>query len=187
MEQNFIYKTAHAENEFEQARMLFKEYADALGVDLSFQDFEKELETIHVQYNKPEGGLLLVYANENPVACTAVRRSDEGTAELKRMYVRNEYRGHRIGVELLKRSLMIAKDLGYKKIRLDTLENMAKAQELINPLGFTSSHPIVLIPSGTSIWKRFYKYLRIRATFISEICIFQLQQIFVYRLNDRYA
>ena len=47
-------------NEFEQARILFKEYADALGVDLSFQDFEKELETIHLQYNKPDGGLLLV-------------------------------------------------------------------------------------------------------------------------------
>src|SRR6266700_6898997 len=103
MEQNFIYKTAHTENEFEQARILFKEYADALGVDLSFQDFEKELGTIHVQYNKPDGGLLLVFANEDPVACAAVRRLDEGTAELKRMYVKNGYRGLRIGVELLRR------------------------------------------------------------------------------------
>src|SRR5579864_5881984 len=101
MEQIFVYKTAHAENEFEQARILFKEYADALGVDLSFQDFEKELGTIHVQYNKPEGGLLLVYANDHPIACAGVRRSDERTAELKRMYVKSEYRGQRIGVELL--------------------------------------------------------------------------------------
>ena len=136
MEQNFVYKTAHTEKEFKQARMLFKEYADALGVDLSFQDFEKELETIQVQYNKPDGALLLVYANENTIACTAVRRSDEGTAELKRMYVKNEYRGHRIAVELLNRSLMTAKDLGYKKIRLDTLENMVKAQELYKSFGF---------------------------------------------------
>jgi GNAT superfamily N-acetyltransferase len=136
MEQTFVYKTAHTENEFEQARMLFKEYADALGVDLSFQDFENELETIQVQYNKPDGALLLVYANENPIACTAVRRSDEGTAELKRMYVRSGFRGHRIGVDLLKRSLIIAKDLGYKKIRLDTLENMVKAQELYKSFGF---------------------------------------------------
>jgi putative acetyltransferase len=136
MEQTFVYQTAHTENEFEQARMLFKEYADALGVDLSFQDFEKELETIQVQYNKPDGALLLVYANKNPIACTAVRRSYEGTAELKRMYVRSGFRGHRIGVELLKRSLMIAKDLGYKKIRLDTLENMVKAQELYKSFGF---------------------------------------------------
>ena len=67
---------------------------------------------------------------KTPIACTAVRKSDKGTAELKRMYVKTGYRGHRIGVELLKRSLNMAKDLGYKKIRLDTLENMVKAQEL---------------------------------------------------------
>ena len=152
MEQIFDYKTAHAENEFEQARMLFKEYADALGVDLSFQDFEKELETIHVQYNKPDGGLLLVYANENPVGCTAVRKSDEGTAELKRMYVRSGYRGHRIGVELLKRSLTIAKDLGYKKIRLDTLENMIKAQELYKSFGFYIIPPYRFNPIRGTIY-----------------------------------
>jgi putative acetyltransferase len=136
MEQTFVYKNANTENEFEQARILFNEYADVLGVDLSFQDFKKELETMHVQYNKPEGGLLLVYVNDNPIACVAVRKSDEGTAELKRMYVRSAYRGHQIGVELLKRSLSMAKDIGYKKIRLDTLENMVKAQELYKSFGF---------------------------------------------------
>ena len=136
MEQIFVYKTAHTQNEFEQARILFKEYADVLEVDLSFQDFEKELETIHVQYNIPDGGLLLAYENENPVACAGVRRSDEETAELKRMYVKSAYRGHRIGVELLKRSLSLAKNLGYKTIRLDTLQNMVKAQELYKSFGF---------------------------------------------------
>ena len=136
MEQNFVYKNANTENEFEQARILFNEYADALGVDLSFQDFEKELETMHVQYNKPDGVLLLVYINDNPIACVAVRKSDERTAELKRMYVRSAFRGHRIGVELLKRSVSMAKEIGYKKIRLDTLENMVKAQELYKSHGF---------------------------------------------------
>jgi ribosomal protein S18 acetylase RimI-like enzyme len=153
-DQDIIYKTALTENEFDQARGLFKEYADALGVDLSFQDFEKELETIHVQYNKPDGALLLAYATANPVACATVRRSDEGTAELKRMYVKNEYRGRRIGVELLKRSLIIAKDLGYKKIRLDTLENMIKAQQLYKSFGF------YIIPS--------YRFNPIRGTIYME-------------------
>ena len=152
MEQSFVYKTARTGNEFEQARMLFKEYADALGVDLSFQDFEKELETIQVQYNKPDGALLLVYANENPVACTAVRRSDDETAELKRMYVRSGYRGYRIGVELLKRSLIIAKELGYKKIRLDTLENMVQAQELYKSFGFYIIPPYRFNPIPGTIY-----------------------------------
>ena len=152
MEQNIVYRTAHTENEFEQARILFKEYARALGVDLSFQDFEKELETIHVQYNKPDGGLLLVYINDTPIACAAVRRSDERTAELKRMYVKSEYRGHWIGVELLKRSLSMANHLGYKKIRLDTLENMVKAQELYKSFGFYIISPYRYNPIPGTIY-----------------------------------
>jgi len=136
MTQDFIYKIAYTEHEFEQARSLFKEYVEVLGVDLSFQDFEMELDTIHIQYNKPGGGLILVYMNEKPVACAGVRHFDEEAAELKRMYVRSEYRGLRIGVELLNRSLSLAKDLGYKKIRLDTLENMFRAQELYKSNGF---------------------------------------------------
>ncbi len=54
MEQTIVYKTAQTENEFEQARLLFKEYADNLGMVLSFQDFEKELGSMQVQYNRPE-------------------------------------------------------------------------------------------------------------------------------------
>jgi putative acetyltransferase len=136
VEQKKTYKIALTEDDFKQARILFKEYADALGVDLSFQDFEKELEIINVQYNKPDGGLLIAHLGDHPVGCAGVRRFDEETAELKRMYVKSESRGFRIGVELLKRSLIVAKELGYKKMRLDTLENMAKAQELYRSFGF---------------------------------------------------
>jgi putative acetyltransferase len=151
-DQYIIYKIAYTEGEFDQARVLFKEYADALGVDLSFQDFEKELETIHVQYNKPGGGLLLAYANDYPLACAAVRRSDDRTAELKRMYVKGGYRGRWIGVELLNRSLNMAKDLGYKKIRLDTLENMTKAQELYKSFGFCIIPPYRFNPIRGTIY-----------------------------------
>lgn len=148
----FIYKAAHTENDFEQGRLLFKEYSDALGVDLSFQDFEKELEAIHVQYNKPGGSLILVYLNEKTIACVGIRRSDEKTAELKRMYVRSVHRGHGIGVELLRRSLKLAKELGYKRIRLDTLENMVKAQELYNSFGFYVIQPYRYNPIPGTIY-----------------------------------
>jgi putative acetyltransferase len=152
MEQNFIYKTAHTTIEFEQASVLFKEYADVLGIDLSFQDFEKELVTMHIQYNKPDGGLLLAYVNDNPIACTGVRKSEGKTAELKRMYVRREYRGQRIGVELLKLSLNMAKELGYEKIRLDTLEHMTKAQELYKSFGFYIIPPYRFNPIRGTIY-----------------------------------
>jgi putative acetyltransferase len=136
MEQIITYKTACSEAEFIQARILFREYADELGVDLSFQDFEKELETIHILYNKPDGRLLLVSLNDRPIGCAGIRRLDEKTAELKRMYIKSECRGHRAGVELLIRSLAAAKELGYIKMRLDTLENMTRAQELYRSYGF---------------------------------------------------
>jgi len=152
MEQNIVYKTARTVIEFEQARVLFKEYADDLGVDLSFQDFETELRTIHVQYNEPDGGLLLAFINDYAVACAAVRRSDDETAELKRMYVKSRYRGQRIGVELLKRSLNLAKNLGYKMIRLDTLENMTRAQELYKSFGFYTIPPYRFNPIRGTIY-----------------------------------
>lgn len=152
MEQIFVYKIAHTENDFEEGRVIFREYADALGVDLSFQDFEKELEAIHVQYNKPGGALILVYLNEKTIACIGVRRSDEKSAELKRMYVKGPYRGQGIGVELLERSLEIAKDFGYKTIRLDTLGNMVKAQELYKSFGFYIIPPYRFNPIQGTIY-----------------------------------
>jgi GNAT superfamily N-acetyltransferase len=152
MDQIFVYKTAQTENEFEEGRIIFREYADALGVDLSFQDFEKELKAIHVQYNKPGGVLILVYLHEKTIACVGVRRSDEKTAELKRMFVGSPYRGEGIGVELLKRSLEAAKDLGYKTIRLDTLENMTKAQELYKSVGFYIIPPYRFNPIQGTIY-----------------------------------
>jgi ribosomal protein S18 acetylase RimI-like enzyme len=115
---------------------MFKEYVALLGVDLSFQDFEKELEQIQQQYSEPKGALLLAIKDSVVIGCAAIRQLDGEIAELKRMYVRNEYRGHGIGVVLLERLIEIAKMTGYKKMRLDTLKNMIKAQELYTSFGF---------------------------------------------------
>jgi ribosomal protein S18 acetylase RimI-like enzyme len=133
---DIIYKLAITDEDFEQGKALFKEYVELLGVDLSFQDFENELKIIDRQYNKPRGGLLLAFNKEQAIGCVGIRELDKETAELKRMYVRETYRGYHIGVELLKHSIKLARELGYKKIRLDTLKNMAKAQELYHSFGF---------------------------------------------------
>jgi putative acetyltransferase len=115
MTSEVIYKIAGSTPDFEQGKELFREYAKSLGVDLSFQDFEKELKTIDQQYRRPDGGLILAFKGEQPVGCAGVRKFDGDTAELKRMYVKVEYRGLNIGVELLKRSMKLGQDLGYKK------------------------------------------------------------------------
>ena len=136
MKGNISYRLAETGPAFEEAKRLFREYASSLGVDLSFQDFEHELTTIDQQYIRPSGALLLVYDNGNSIGCVGIRKIDLEIAELKRMYVQDGYRGLGIGVELLERALEMARELGYKKIRLDTLQPMEKAQALYRSFGF---------------------------------------------------
>ena len=136
MNDAIIYKIAETAHDFEQGKQLFKEYVDSLGVDLSFQDFENELKIIDRQYNKPEGALMLAVKEGIAIGCAGIRQLDESTAELKRMYVRDEYRGQQIGLRILKCSLELAKVSGYTRMRLDTLKNMTRAQELYRAFGF---------------------------------------------------
>ena len=130
------YKVASTSPEFEDGKNLFQQYANSLSIDLSFQDFTKELKTIDIQYNKPKGVLLLAYKENITVGCAGIRELDIDTAELKRMFVRTEYRRYKIGQKLLELSLDIAKVLNYSKIRLDTLPDMASAQNLYRAFGF---------------------------------------------------
>ena len=131
---NYGFATTAAD--FEQGKKLFEEYVQSLGIDLSFQDFAKELFTIEEQYNHPSGALLLAYVDTKSIGCAGIRKLDDEVAELKRMYIRGEYRGYGIGVQMLEQSLQKAKELGYKKIRLDTLKTMEKAQALYRSFGF---------------------------------------------------
>lgn len=136
MNKEINYRVARTETDFGHGKSLFREYAASLGVDLSFQDFENELALIDRQYHTPHGALLLAFDEEAAVGCAGVRRIDAQMAELKRMYVQDAYRGYRIGVHLLERSIQVAKQLGYEKMRLDTLKNMTRAQELYRSFGF---------------------------------------------------
>ena len=136
MSTEIIFKIATEDYEFEQAKVLFTEYVDSLKVDLSFQDFVNELGTIHEQYYAPQGGLILAFKSEIAVGCAGVRRLEPTIAELKRMYVKPDFRGYNIGANLLTRSMQLAKELGYEKIRLDTLQTMKKAQDIYRSVGF---------------------------------------------------
>ena len=130
------FKVAETANEFAQGANLFQQYAKFIGFDLSFQNFEEELNTIDKQYSKPVGSLIIAYDGEKAVACVALRRLDIETAELKRMFVRQEYQGHKIGLRLLEQILGIAQNLGYKKVRLDTISTMEAALKLYRSFGF---------------------------------------------------
>ncbi len=127
---------ASTDTHFEDGKALFREYAGSLPIDLGFQGFTSELEAVREQYGLPSGALVLAYAGERAVACAGVRSKGEGIAELKRMYVQPAFRGQQLGRLLLERSVSAARDLGYQKIRLDTLASMTGARRLYESFGF---------------------------------------------------
>jgi putative acetyltransferase len=133
---NITYRIASAEGEFEHGKGLFLKYAASLDVDLSFQNFNDELKTIHTQYNKPKGALLIAYNVRRAIGCVAIREFEYEIAELKRMFVLPEYQGLGIGRKMLDLIIDIAQQFHFKKLRLDTLPGMIHAQNLYRSYGF---------------------------------------------------
>lgn len=122
--------------QFEQARLLFREYAQWLGVDLSFQNFEVELANIETIYSPPAGALLLAFYDEQSAGCVAVRKLEDAVCEMKRLFVKLEFQGFGIGKNLVAAIVEKARKLDYERMRLDTLPVMTRAQKMYASFGF---------------------------------------------------
>jgi len=116
-----------APTDAERVRELFREYADGLGIDLSFQDFDSELTDPLAFYE------LVLLA---PDGCVALRRIDDETCEMKRLYVQSSARGKGLGRTLAQALIAHARTRGYDRMRLDTLPTMTAARSLYTSLGF---------------------------------------------------
>lgn len=119
------------------ARELFREYEAWLGLDLCFQGFEEELAQLPGKYAMPDGRLYLAYSDGELAGCIAMRKLADGICEMKRLFVRDGFRGAGIGVQLIERLIADARETGYSLMRLDTFPpKMGKAVSLYESHGF---------------------------------------------------
>ena len=144
--------TVNTETEYAAASSLFKEYAEWLNIDLSFQNFEEELLQLKEMYSEPNGAIFLLQQAEDFIGCVAIRKKGEGIAELKRMYIKPTTRKTGGGTLLLEKALDAAKLLGYKLIRLDTLANMTPAINLYRKHGFYEIAPYYFNPEKNAVF-----------------------------------
>ena len=144
------FRIVHARTaaEFQDAIRLFGAYAGTLGVDLSFQNFEDELENMPGEYAPPKGELLLARAADgDAVGCVALRPLDiPGCCEMKRLYVARKGRRLGAGKALVDAIIQEAVNRGYTEMRLDTLPSMAAALALYTEAGFERIKPYYASP-----------------------------------------
>lgn len=134
------------------ARLLFEEYRAELGIDLCFQNFDEELKNLPAGYVPPTGSLLLAAINKKIAGCVGVRKLDEQTCEMKRLYVRPQFRGGKTGRQLVEFVIEEAQQLGYRQMRLDTLPTMVRARTLYESLGFKRIAPYRFNPETGTIF-----------------------------------
>jgi ribosomal protein S18 acetylase RimI-like enzyme len=143
---------AESDNDIKAARTLFSEYASSIGFDLSFQNFQSELANLPGEYAPPDGTILFALEGNDIAGCVALRRLDSETCEMKRLYVRPEFRDKGIGKTLSIAVIEEARKRGYRRMRLDTMPSMRRAILLYSGLGFREIKPYRFNPQPGALF-----------------------------------
>jgi len=144
---------AETSEQIETARKLFREYEAWFGLALCFQNFDEEVANLPGKYAAPEGRLFLAYLDEKLAGCIALRKLEDGICEMKRLFVKDEFRGQKIGVALIEKLIAEARKIGYEKMRLDTFPpKMGKAVSLYESYGFREIPPYYHNPYGDTLF-----------------------------------
>jgi len=150
-----------AYNQPEEVSKLFSEYTEMLingdptfKKYLDIQNYDDELKHLELKYGLPNGRLYLAYYNKKLAGCIGLRKIDEENCEMKRLFVRPDFRGHHIGDYLVDKIINDAKDIGYKYMLLDTLPFLKGALHIYNKFGFYEISSYNDSPMDTSIYMK---------------------------------
>jgi len=147
------FSQAESPNQIAQARELFLEYAQSLGFSLCFQNFDKELAALPGDYAPPDGRLLLAEYDGQLAGCVALHKLEPGICEMKRLYLRPNFRGKRLGRVLADRIIAEARQIGYQRMRLDTVEPvMGDAVAMYRKIGFQEIAPYCANPIAGALY-----------------------------------
>ena len=148
--QNFQIRVPDTTTQIEAVRELFASYAASLKVDLCLQNFEAEMAELPGLYAPPQGSLLAAYAGDQLAGCCALRPLDiadyPDACEIKRLYVRQAFRGFGAGRQLVEAILDTARQANYACALLDTLSEMTPARSLYKDMGFIEIEPYYVNP-----------------------------------------
>lgn len=152
----FDFRRAESPEQISAIRDLFQEYAQSLGFGLCFQSFDKELAGLPGDYAPPQGRLLLATHEGAPAGCVALHKFEPEICEMKRLYVRPQFRGKGLGRALAERVIGDARQIGYQRLRLDTVEPMMQAAvAMYRQLGFLEIAPYRENPIEGALYMEF--------------------------------
>lgn len=150
-----------AYDEKDEIKKLFTEYTNMLietnpqmAIYLEIQNYDDELLHLEKKYGMPDGRLYIAYIDEKPAGCVALRKLDDKNCELKRLFVRPEFRGQNLGHILIKQIIDDAKSIGYESLFLDTLPFLKSAIHLYKTFGFNETEPYNNSPVDTTIFMK---------------------------------
>ena len=136
--------------DFQAAKQVTRDYLGWLAMDLSFQDLDHEFAEFPAMYGPPRGAYLIARVGGELAGGVALRGLEDDTCEMKRLFVYEPFRGHRLGAELCARIVAVAGELGYRRMRLDTIDRLTAAIRLYERLGFREIPPYRYNPDPTA-------------------------------------
>lgn len=124
-----------------EAKKLIQEYGNSLKISLDHQNFKQEIKNLPGEYVAPKGRLLIAYVDGKIAGCVALREFANNSCEMKRLYVKDTYRGQGIGKQLVTKLIDEARNIGYEFMKLDTIPGMTRAQHIYESYGFYDINP----------------------------------------------